>query len=137
MHVMDNLMHLNTAVTALTGTGIIGVIAWGARTIKRRIDADRHERAAKEEAARVEQRRRMRALEENDHLQHAGMVALLHHEIYEQCNRHLDHGSISTGDLDDLGYLFTSYKALGGNGTGEALYKKVLALPIKNQEESA
>ncbi|KRK73417.1 hypothetical protein FD02_GL001276 [Lacticaseibacillus nasuensis JCM 17158] len=119
-------MHLNTVVTAITGTGIVGAIVWGAKTIKRRIELDRgaHER-------------KLAMLEDNDRLQHAGMVALLHHEIYELCNGHIERGSISTGDLDDLGYLFTSYKALGGNGTGEALYKKVLALPIKNQEESA
>lgn len=31
-------------------------------------------------------------------------------------------------------YLFTPYKAAGGNGTAEAIMKQVDALPIKNAE---
>jgi len=62
----------------------------------------------------------------------AGLVGLLHHEVYMLCNRHIETGYISTDDLDDLNYLFRSYKSLGGNGTGEALYNKVLQLQIKN-----
>ncbi|WP_260185682.1 hypothetical protein [Lacticaseibacillus paracasei] len=62
----------------------------------------------------------------------SGLVGLLHHEVYMLCNHHIEVGYISTDDLDDLNYLFRSYKALGGNGTGEALYNKVLQLRIKN-----
>lgn len=61
-----------------------------------------------------------------------GLVGLLHHEVYMLCNRYIETGYISTDDLDDLNYLFRSYKALGGNGTGEVLYNKVLQLQIKN-----
>ena len=35
-------------------------------------------------------------------------------------------------ELDDFNhYLFEPYKALGGNGTGEEVAKKVNSLPIK------
>jgi hypothetical protein len=30
----------------------------------------------------------------------------------------------------ELRYLYKPYKALGGNGTGESLYKKCLELPL-------
>lgn len=62
-------------------------------------------------------------------------LAMLHNKIYVQCANHLQEGFISIGDLDDLDYLFTAYKKLGGNGTGETLYNKVKALPnIKTKE---
>ena len=117
-------MNANVVITGMGFTGIGGSILWVGEQIKKKVEADRAARTAK-----------LMVLEENDRLQHAGTVALLHHEIYELCDGHIQRGFISTGDLDDLGYLFTSYKNLGGNGTGEALYSKVLALPIRNQEE--
>jgi hypothetical protein len=58
-------------------------------------------------------------------------VAILHNKIYRQCGDHLADGFISIDDLDDLGYLFKAYKALGGNGTGETLYNKVKDLPTR------
>lgn len=67
-------------------------------------------------------------------LKHANL-AMLHNKIYVQCAKHIEEGFISISDLDDLDYLFTAYKNLGGNGTGETLYNKVKALPnIKMKE---
>ncbi|WP_221679765.1 hypothetical protein [Enterococcus sp. K18_3] len=51
-------------------------------------------------------------------------VAILHDKIYKQCSEFLEQGWISIDDLE-----------LGGNGTGETLYKKVLDLPNKLKEE--
>ena len=34
--------------------------------------------------------------------------------------------------LTNIGYLYDSYHALGGNGTGTELYNRAKALPIKN-----
>ena len=65
-----------------------------------------------------------------------GVKALLHNKIYSNSQTHLIEGSISIEDLDDLTHLFSSYKALGGNGTGEAIYNKVLKLSnIKEKNE--
>lgn len=114
-------MHANTLVTGVGFTSIGASILWVGEQIKKKVEADRAAREA-----------RLMVLEDNDRRQHAGTVALLHHELYELCNGHITRGRISTGDLDDLGYIYTSYKGLGGNGTGEALYNKVLALPIVN-----
>lgn len=117
-------MNANTWMLGVGLPSVCGSIWWVGEQIKKKVEADRAAREA-----------RLMVLEDNDRRQHAGTVALLHHDIYELCNGHIRRGYISTGDLDDLGYLFTSYKALGGNGTGEALYNKVMALPIKNSEE--
>lgn len=102
----DWIIHANTVVTGLGFTGLGGVAVWVGKQIQVKTTSD--------------------------HLQHDALVAMLHHEIYDLCNAHLSMGYISTDDFDDLGYLYRSYKALGGNGTGERLYEKVAALPIKN-----
>lgn len=62
-------------------------------------------------------------------------LAILHNKIYRQCAEHLGVGYVSIDDLDDLEYLFRAYKSLGGNGTGEQLYKKVCDLPNKKKKE--
>lgn len=56
-------------------------------------------------------------------------VAILHDKIYKQCSQFLEEGWISIDDLENLEYLWRGYRDLGGNGTGETLYKKVLKLP--------
>lgn len=61
-------------------------------------------------------------------------VAILHNKIYRQCSEHLTDGFISLADLDDLDYLFSAYKSLGGNGTGEQLYNEVKQLPKFKKE---
>lgn len=38
--------------------------------------------------------------------------------------RILEQGWISIDDLENLEYLWRGYRELGGNGTGETLYKK-------------
>ena len=57
-----------------------------------------------------------------------GILALLHDRLYQSCSFF----------INNLEYLYTPYKALGGNGTGESLYKKCLELPItadRNKEK--
>lgn len=58
-------------------------------------------------------------------------LALLHDKIYQQCISFLEQGWISVDDLENLEYIWKGYKGLGGNGTGEALYNKVVSLPHK------
>ncbi|EOS7870849.1 hypothetical protein D7L76_RS07155 [Enterococcus hirae] len=62
-------------------------------------------------------------------------LALLHDKIYQQCSYFLEKGWVSIDDLENLEYIWKGYKELGGNGTGEALYNKVIALPHKTVME--
>ncbi|EMF0284157.1 hypothetical protein KGD03_000830 [Enterococcus hirae] len=62
-------------------------------------------------------------------------LALLHDKIYQQCSYFLEKGWVSIDDLENLEYIWKGYKELGGNGTGEALYNKVIALPNKSVME--
>ena len=61
-----------------------------------------------------------------------GLLAILHDRLYAECSRCLAQGSIDTDAMRNLEYLYRSYHALGGNGTGTELYNRAKALPIKN-----
>ena len=65
-----------------------------------------------------------------------GVIALLHNELYDKAERYIKRGGITINELDNLRYLYTPYSGLGGNGTGEKLYKTCLSLPIITEEEA-
>lgn len=58
-----------------------------------------------------------------------GVLAILHDRLYQTCQFYLKRGYCTIDDRDNLEYMFRPYKALGGNGTGEELYNRCLALP--------
>ena len=70
---------------------------------------------------------------ENDAVRE-GMMALLHDRIYQACSYFLKRGWCSMEDRSNLEYLYKPYKALGGNGTGESLYQRCLALPFEEEK---
>ena len=61
------------------------------------------------------------------------IVALLHDRIYYLCTEYITRGYITVAELRNLGYLYNSYHALGGNGTGTALYEKAKNLDVKEE----
>lgn len=61
-----------------------------------------------------------------------GVLAILHDRLYQSCTFYIKQGSIDMGGLKNLEYLYTSYHALGGNGTGTELYTRAKALPIQD-----
>ena len=64
----------------------------------------------------------------------AAVLALLHDRLYQACQFYLKRGYCTGGDRDNLEYMFRPYKALGGNGTGEELYNRCLALTYEPEE---
>lgn len=59
-----------------------------------------------------------------------GLLAIMHDRLYQSCTFYLKQGSIDIGGLKNIEYLYKSYHALGGNGTGTDLYNRVKALPL-------
>lgn len=59
-----------------------------------------------------------------------GLVAILHDRIYAECTRCLLENGVSVEDMRNIEYLYNAYHALGGNGTGTELFRRVRALPI-------
>ena len=64
-----------------------------------------------------------------------GVLAILHDRLYQACRFYLKRGYCTIDDRDNLEYMFRPYKALGGNGTGEELYNRCLALPYGPERE--
>lgn len=65
-----------------------------------------------------------------------GLRGLLHdriHERYHECERK---GYADIHDRENMELLYEPYHALGGNGTGTALYTKMQALPTAPPAEN-
>ena len=80
----------------------------------------------------------LRRKQENEQCR-VGMMALLHDRMYQAGSFFIARGYCTPEDRSNLEYLYKPYKALGGNGTGETLYKKCQELPLsadsKEKEE--
>lgn len=66
-----------------------------------------------------------------------GVLALLHDRLYQACQHYILQGYITVGGLDNLEYLYASYDALEGNGTGTELYSRCKNLPLRKEGEIA
>ena len=66
-----------------------------------------------------------------------GVLALLHDRLYQACQHYIHQDYIAVGDLDNLEYLYASYHALGGNGTGTELYSRCKNLPLRKEGKIA
>lgn len=62
-----------------------------------------------------------------------GVLALLHDRLYQACQYYIHQGYIAVADLDNLEYMYDSYHALGGNGTGTELYNRCKNLPLRQE----
>jgi len=58
---------------------------------------------------------------------------ILHHALRQECQCAVTNGHISYDDFANINYMYKAYKALGGNGVIEHLYKQIKELP--NREE--
>lgn len=93
-------------VTALFG-GIVGALSVAVKSLRQK---------------QKEQQARQGSIEN-------GILALLRSELYKECAKCEQKGYATIDDLDNIGFLYTPYHALGGNGTGTTLYERVKKLP--------
>lgn len=70
--------------------------------------------------------------EKRDHALEDGVKSILHYLLYRECKVCLDAQQVSTEELKEIEHIYDAYHALGGNGTGTALYNRILSLPIEN-----
>ena len=90
-------------------TGISGILAAAYRRLSKRIKEQEQERQAIK----------------------TGLLAILHDRLYQACQFYIAQGYVDMAGLKNVEYLYRSYHALGGNGTGTELYSRVKALPIR------
>lgn len=79
---------------------------------------------------RKEWQEKLEAEQEEQKLLKGAMLALLHDRIYQVCQESIRVNGITLQELDNLNHLYKGYSALGGNGTGEEMYKRCTNLPL-------
>lgn len=124
---------INQIIDILTKIGFFSLAGWGVREWVMYMRKQKELRVKQHQADEKAQAAVLKKMNDKDVLLQNGVIAMLHHEIYDNCTHYLESGYITTGQLNDLNYLFGSYKALGGNGTGEMLYNRASALEIKEE----
>lgn len=60
-----------------------------------------------------------------------GLLALLHSELYKECEICEHKGFASVDDMKNIEYLYNPYHKLGGNGTGTELFERIKKLPVE------
>lgn len=119
----DKLLELNSILVALFGVSIAAI--W--REIYKQVRKSRNEAA--EQAKQAQESTEVRF----QNLEYAN-VAILHDKLYKLCKEAIERGWIPLDDLENVQYLWRAYRGLGGNGTGEILYNKVLELRNTEKE---
>ena len=66
-----------------------------------------------------------------------GVSGVLHLELYKECQRLIEQGHVRPEELRNVEHIYDNYHKLGGNGTGTALYKRILRLPIDHGKDDA
>lgn len=64
-----------------------------------------------------------------------GVIVALHMRLYELCQICIDKNFVTTEELRDAESVYDAYHSLGANGTGTALYHRILTLPIDNDRK--
>ncbi len=120
----EKVQEINSFLLTIGLGGITGFVG----LIYRQVKKSREQAQAQAKEAQEATEMRFQALEYAN-------VAILHDKIYKQCTEYLKAGWISVDDLENLEYLWRGYSKLGGNGTGEMLYREVQQLPKNKKEE--
>ena len=61
----------------------------------------------------------------------AGMLAILHDRLFQAGRYYTEKGEITFEEIKNIEYLYESYHALGGNGTGTEIWERIKNLPVK------
>lgn len=74
------------------------------------------------------------ASKNQDTVEQKALQLLLLDNIKRSAREYISQGSVATEELESFTELYNTYKALGGNGFAEAIYKKVNSLPIQERQ---
>ena len=102
---------------------VTGALGLAVKRLSAKVKKHEEERQAKAKAQEAE----MAAIKE-------GLLAILHDRLYQACTFYIAQGCIDTEGLKNIEYIYKAYHALGGNGTGTELYKRVKALDLEKEE---
>ena len=91
--------------------------------------------AARKAISNMHEHSRFSELESRMSRTEDAVQAVLHDSLYKQCTRAIARNYVTVSELDNIEHLYSGYRGVGGNGTGELLYQKVQQLQVVNDTE--
>lgn len=130
----------NVLISFLTGGGFAAVLGIIQYKIKRKDDSEDKKAAQSDKTDEIaEMVKELIAWKDSQtelsKNQSEMILGLAHDRIVYLGSKYLQAGEITVQELDDFNqYLYEPYAKLGGNGTGEKIWNRVNALPVREPE---
>ena len=130
----------NVLISFLTGGGFAAVLGLIQYKIKRKDDSEDKKAAQSDKTDEIaEMVKELIAWKDSQtelsKNQSEMILGLAHDRIVYLGSKYLQAGEITVQELDDFNqYLYEPYAKLGGNGTGEKIWNRVNALPVREPE---
>lgn len=134
----------NVLISFLTGGGFAAVLGLIQYKIKRKDDSEDKKAAQSDKTDEIAEMVKELVKEliawkdsqtELSKNQSEMILGLAHDRIVYLGSKYLQAGEITVQELDDFNqYLYEPYAKLGGNGTGEKIWNRVNALPVREPE---
>lgn len=130
----------NVLISFLTGGGFAAVLGLIQYKIKRKDDSKDKKAAQSDKTDEIaEMVKELIAWKDSQtelsKNQSEMILGLAHDRIVYLGSKYLQAGEITVQELDDFNqYLYEPYAKLGGNGTGEKIWNRVNALPVREPE---
>lgn len=135
---IDDLIELNGLIMSLTGVGILGLVGAGFRLIRKNYKEikTRNKKLDQIISAQEVIQKKIIDMESQGAKRQQANVASLHDRIYSIYDEILVNrvpAYVTIDELSNLEYLWEAYSGLGGNGTGQEMYERILQLDIRKE----
>ncbi|MDT2485063.1 hypothetical protein [Enterococcus avium] len=135
---IDDLIELNGLIMSLTGVGILGLVGAGFRLIRKNYKEIKTRNKKLDQIITAQEviQKKVIELELQGAKRQQANVASLHDRIYSIYDEILVNrvpAYVTIDELSNLEYLWEAYSGLGGNGTGQEMYERILQLDIRKE----
>ena len=124
-------MDVTPIFLTVLSTIITSVIGFMMKKINDKMEAAERRRA--EEKVREEREREQR--EKEQQALRSGLRSMLRNSILHGCMKYIECGSKPMYEINNIGSMYDSYHALGGNGSVTRMYKLFVDLPVRESME--
>lgn len=134
---MEGFLEINSQIAQVFGVGLVGLLAVVARMFwKMYLELKKRNNQLDELLkGQIELDGRLDVIEKQGELRQEASLASLHDRIYAGYEIILKRGTVTLKELNNMGHLWKAYSALGGNGTGKAMYERICSMPVIEKEE--